>query len=75
MIQAKKILEGKVCIMGNVPMPILAYGTVDQVKEYCRKLLDSVGRNGGYIMSAGAVLDEAKIENVQAMMEVTREHL
>ncbi len=73
MLQAKAILGGKVCIMGNVPMSLLSTGTVDQVRHYCKKLLDSVGRDGGYIMSAGAVLDEARIENVQALMDCTRE--
>jgi uroporphyrinogen-III decarboxylase len=73
MVKAKAILGGKVCIMGNVPMSLLATGTVEQVREYCRKLLNSVGRDGGYIMSAAAVLDDAKIDNVRAMMECTRE--
>jgi uroporphyrinogen-III decarboxylase len=73
MVQARKILGGKVCIMGNVPMSLLATGTVNQVKEYCRKLLDLMGRDGGYIMSSGAVLDDAKTENVRALVDFTRQ--
>jgi hypothetical protein len=59
--------------MGNDPMSLLATGTVAQVREYCMGLLDSVGRDGGYIMRAVAVLDDAKIDNVRAMMDCTRE--
>jgi len=72
MAKAKKVLGGKVCIMGNVPMSLLATGTVGQVREYCRNLLDTVGRDGGYIMGAAAVLDDAKIDNVRTMIDVTR---
>ena len=73
MVKAKAILGGKACIMGNVPMSLLATGTVAQVKEHCRKLVDAVGRNGGYIMSSAAVLDDARFENVRALIDFTRE--
>jgi uroporphyrinogen-III decarboxylase len=73
MAKAKAILDGKVCIMGNVPMSLLATGTVAQVKRYCRKLLDIFGRDGGYIMSSAAVLDDAKFENVRALIDSTRQ--
>ena len=58
--------------MGNVPMSLLAAGTAEQVKEYCRKLLDLMGSDGGYIMSSAAVLDDAKTENVRALVDFTR---
>jgi uroporphyrinogen-III decarboxylase len=74
MPRAKKILGDRVCIMGNVPMSLLSTGTPDQVKEYCKKLLDSVGTDGGFIMSSAAVLDDAKVENVRAMVDFTREY-
>jgi hypothetical protein len=72
MVKARKILGGKVCIMGNVPMSVLVTGTVEQVKNYCKKLLDTMGRDGGYIMSAAAVLDDAKFDNVRALIDSTR---
>ena len=73
MVKAKAILGGKVCIMGNVPMSLLATGTVEQVQEYCGKLLNSVGSDGGYIMSSAAVLDDAKFDNVRALIDFTRQ--
>jgi uroporphyrinogen-III decarboxylase len=73
MAEAKKILGGKACIMGNVPMSLLATGAVAQVREYCRGLLDSVGRDGGFIMSSAAVLDDAKFDNVRALIDCSRE--
>ncbi len=71
--KAKAILGGKACVMGNVPMSLLATGTVAQVKGYCRMLLDLFGGEGGYIMSSAAVLDDAKFENVRALIDFTRE--
>ncbi len=74
MAKAKRILGDRVCIMGNVPMSLLATGTEGQVKEYCGKLLNTMGSGGGYIMSSAAVLDDARVENVRALVDFTREH-
>jgi uroporphyrinogen decarboxylase len=52
----------------------LPYGTVAQVKEEVRRLIERVGRNGGYIASpAHDIPKDAKAENIAAMMEVLRE--
>jgi len=74
MIKAKKALGGKVCIRGNVPLSILITGTPDDVRRPCKKVLDTVGKDGGYIMAAPTGLDDARPENVKAMFEATREY-
>ncbi len=73
--KAKELLGDRVCIRGNVPAPLLCTGTPDQVKDYCRKLIDIVGKGGGFIMDGSlGIPDEAKIENVRAMFDFTREY-
>ena len=72
--KAKEVLRDVVCIRGNVPVSLLIAGTPDDVKAYCRKLIDVVGKGGGFIMDASTTLDEAKPENVKAMIEFTREY-
>ena len=72
--EAKKKLGDTVCIMGNLPNSILATATPEDVKEYCRKLIDVCGDGGGFIMSSSALIDHARVENVRAMMEFTREY-
>jgi uroporphyrinogen-III decarboxylase len=72
MFRAKQILGDTVCIRGNVPLSILATGAPDDVHAYCKKLIDFVGKDGGFIMDASASLDDAKPENVKAMFEFTR---
>jgi uroporphyrinogen-III decarboxylase len=53
---------------------LLCAGTPDEVKDHCKKLIDVVSKGGGYIMDAGASLDEAKPENVRAMIDFTKEY-
>ena len=74
MAKAKEILQGTVCIRGNVPLSILATGTPDDVRAYCKRLIDVCGKGGGYIMDASTGLDDAKPENVKAMFEFTKEY-
>ncbi len=74
LFKAKEILGDTVCIRGNVPLSILVTGTPDDVRACCKKLIDTVGRGGGYIMDASTGLDDAKPENVRAMFDFTREY-
>jgi len=60
--------------MGNMPNSLLATGSEEQVKEYTKKLIDVCGDGGGYIMSASALIDHAKTENVEAWVETTRQY-
>lgn len=72
--EAKKKLGDTVCIMGNMPNSLLVTGSVDQIKDHTKKLVDACGDGGGYIMSASALIDEAKQENLEAWIETTREY-
>jgi len=74
MTKAKDILGDRICIRGNVPVSILAAGTPDDVRAYCKKLIDYTGRGGGFIMDSSAAVDDAKPENVRAMFEFTKEY-
>ncbi len=72
--RAKEVLKGHTCIMGNVPVSLLQTGTTKAVKDYCRRLIDVVGKDGGFIMSAGSSIDNAKPENLKAMVDFTKEY-
>ena len=65
----------KFCISGGIPNDLLAFGTPDEVRECCKKVIDGVGRDGGYIMDASAIMqDDTKPENLKAMTDSTREY-
>jgi len=75
MFKAKEVLGDVVCLRGNVPASMMTTGTPDEVRDYCKKLIDVCGDGGGFIMDCGiGIPDESKRENVLAMFETTREY-
>lgn len=74
MKKAKEALGARVCLRGNVPLSLLTTGTPDDVRKYCKQLIDTVAKDGGFIMDASGALDDARPENVAAMFEFTREY-
>ncbi len=73
MAKAKEILGNTACICGNMPISLLNICTPQEVKDYAKKLIDTAGKGGGYIMVNGAVIDESKPENLKAMIDFTKE--
>ena len=73
-VNAKKTLGKVGCLFGNVPSSLLSIGTPQQVKDYVKKLIDTVSKGGGFIVSNGAFFDQAKPENVKAMVDFTKEY-
>jgi hypothetical protein len=73
-VKAKEILKDHLCIEGNVPSSLLQVGTVQQVKDYCKKLIDTIGEGGGYILSPRSSTDEVNPDNLKAMIEFTKEY-
>ena len=74
MAKAKKIIGDVASICGNVPSSLLNVGTPNEVKDYVKKLIEVCGEGGGFMVMNGAVIDEAKPENVKAMIEATNEY-
>ncbi|HSW57904.1 MAG TPA: uroporphyrinogen decarboxylase family protein [Dehalococcoidales bacterium] len=72
--KAKAILKDHTCLEGNVPSTILQVGTVQDVKDCCKKLIDVVGKDGGFILSPRSSTDEVKPENLKAMIDFTQEY-
>jgi hypothetical protein len=74
MLKAKKILGDKCCISGNVPSSLMVTGSPADVKECCRKLIEGCAKGGGYILGAGAVAENPKLENLRAMIAAVKEY-
>ncbi len=67
--KAYDILQGSQSIRGDVPSTMFAYGTPDEVSEYCEKLI-RMGMKGGFMLSSGCEVPlNAKVECVKAMMD------
>ncbi len=75
MAKAKKILGDRCCIMGNVPASLMVTAGPEDVREYCRRLIEVCGPGGGYIVSPGIIgIDEARLENIKAMVDAVKEY-
>lgn len=72
--KAKDILGDSVCFRGNIPISLLITGTPEMVKANIKNLIDVIGEDGGLIVDCGSVIDEAKHDNIKAMVEFTKEY-
>jgi hypothetical protein len=75
LVTAKQVLGDVVCLRGNVPASLFTAGTPEEIDAYCRKLIEQVGKDGGFILDGGiGIPDEARYENVKAMFEAARRY-
>ncbi len=74
MAEAKKVLGNISCIAGNVPSSLMMTGTSKQVKENCRRLIETCAPGGGYILAGGSSIDKGDIANLRAMIEAAYEY-
>ncbi|MHC4745328.1 MAG: uroporphyrinogen decarboxylase family protein [Planctomycetota bacterium] len=73
--ETHKKIGDKFCLSGGISNTLLSFGTADEVRQCCKKVIDEVALDGGYILDAEAIMqDDTKIENVRAMTDYVREH-
>jgi hypothetical protein len=71
--RAKEIIGDHCCIFGDVPAQLQAFGGKEEVSDYCKKLIEVVGKDGGFILGAGCeVAPNARPENVKAMIDAVK---
>jgi uroporphyrinogen-III decarboxylase len=74
MAKAKRVLGNVSCIAGNVPASLLVTSTPTMVKEACRRLIETCGKGGGYILTGSAGISKGNPDNLRAMMEAAKEY-
>jgi hypothetical protein len=73
--EAHRKLGHKFCLSGGIPNMLLSFGTPEEVRERCKKVIDGVARDGGYIMDASAIMqNDTNPDNLRAMTEFTRDY-
>ncbi len=71
---AKKKLGHKFAISGGIPNRLLSFGTAEEVRSFCRKVISEVAVDGGYIADASAIMqNDVSIENLRVMTDTFRE--
>ena len=74
-LEVHKKLGHKFCLSSGIPNFLLATGSPEEVRAYCKKIIHEVAQDGGYILDASAIIqNDAKIENIEAMTDFVREH-
>jgi hypothetical protein len=74
LVRVKEVLGDTMCIAGGMPVSLLQAGTPEKVREETKKIIETIGQDGGFIMSANTVLDEADPELVRVWIEATKEY-
>lgn len=74
MALAKKVLGGHACIGGNATGSLVCTGMPEEVKKYCRWLIDTCAPGGGYTLSMGVSVDKANPDNFHAMVRTAKEY-
>lgn len=73
--EAHRALGDRFAISGGIPNYLLSFGQPQEVRDFCKRVIDEVAMDGGYIMDAGAIMqNDTSIENVRVMTEFTREY-
>ena len=72
--EVKKKYGDKLSFWGGVStQKLLPYGTPDDVKKEARKLINEIGRGGGYILApAHAIPGDVPLENILALIDVVQ---
>lgn len=71
----RKILGDHMCILGDVPATLLAFGTPDTVKKYVNDVIDDIGPYGLIGASGCDIPSNGKFENVKAMFDTFRDYI
>jgi methoxylated aromatic compound---corrinoid protein Co-methyltransferase len=72
---AHQKLHDKFALSGGIPNVLLSYSQPEEVRAFCRRVIDEVAADGGYIMDASAIMqDDTSIENMRVMTETAREY-
>ena len=73
--KAHAVLGEKFCLSGGISNVMLAHSKPEEVRRECKKILDGVARDGGYIADASAIVqNDAEVANMRAMTEAVREY-
>jgi uroporphyrinogen decarboxylase len=73
--KAKEVLHGKMCFAGNVdPVNIMLQGTVQDVEDACKSVIETAGTDGGFVLMPGCdIPPTVPYENIQKFIQVAKE--
>jgi uroporphyrinogen-III decarboxylase len=67
---ARKAVGDHLCLWGDVPAALLSIGSPEDVAAYCKRLIDEVGGDGGFVLGSGcSVPPDVEPENFRSMIQ------
>jgi uroporphyrinogen-III decarboxylase len=74
LFKVKEVLGDTICIVAGFPVSLLHAGTPEEIRAHTKKLVEVVGRDGGFIMGPNTSMAEADPERVKVWVDATREY-
>lgn len=71
--KAKEILGDRMCIQGNIKPSLFTLGTPHMIEKKVKEIIDKCGDGGG-LMVGSEIPDDAKLENVKALLDTCKEY-
>jgi uroporphyrinogen-III decarboxylase len=73
--KAKEVLGKHMCIAGDVPPGLQSIGTPQEMEDYCKQLIDVVGKDTGLILSSGCtVAADCQYNNFKTMTDTAKNY-
>jgi hypothetical protein len=73
--QALEIMGDRQCFWGDISSALLSTGSVEQVEDNVKELIDMFAPYGGLIVDGSVgIPDEGKAENIEAMVEAVHQY-
>ena len=69
--KAKEILGDHICIQGNLKPSLFKLGTPAMIEKQVKEIIDKCAEGGGLFVGA-EIPDDAKLENVKAMIDTCK---
>lgn len=71
--KAKEILGDHICLEGNLKPSLFTLGTPNLIEKATKEIIDKCAEGGGLIVGA-EIPDDAKLENIKAMIDTCKTH-
>jgi uroporphyrinogen decarboxylase len=73
--ELKREWAGRLALVGNIPTPLLAYGTKEQIQETVKEYCERLGPGGGWVLgSSTSIMDGVPPENFVVMTEACHKY-
>jgi hypothetical protein len=56
-----------------MPISLLQTGNAEEIRDQARRSVETLGKDGGYIMASSTAMDRVSEEQLQAWVDATRE--